>query len=132
MHHQVPTCLLQLPQCALKFSVAVALVLVPLVDFVRQTVPVMRTAIEGEIAVKIMGSMLIHNIYVHVHPGTAGTVIISLERTSYTVDEASGFVEVCVILEGLGVEEGDITVDLVTESSTATGKPNPTAIEIGE
>ena len=79
-----------------------------------------------------MGSMLIRNIYVHVHPGTAGTVIISLERTSYTVDEASGFVEVCVILEGLGVEEGDITVDLVTESSTATGKPNPTAIEIGE
>jgi len=53
MHHQVPTCPLQLPQCALKFSVAVALVLVPLVDFVRQTVPVMRTAIEGEIAVKI-------------------------------------------------------------------------------
>ena len=77
-----------------------------------------------------MGSMLIRNMYVH--PGTAGTVIISLERTSYTVDEASGFVEVCVILEGLGVEEGAITVDLVTESSTATGKPNPTAIEIGE
>ena len=77
-----------------------------------------------------MGSMLIRNIYVH--PGTAGTVIILLERTSYTVSEASGFVEVCVILEGLGVEEGAITVDLVTESSTATGKPNPTAIEIGE
>ena len=74
-----------------------------------------------------MGSMLIRNIYVH-----PGTVIISLERTSYTVSEASGFVEVCVILEGLGVEEGAITVDLVTESSTATGKPNPTAIEIGE
>ena len=45
--------LLQLPQCALKFSVAVALAFVPLVNFVRQTVPVMRTAIEGEIVVKI-------------------------------------------------------------------------------
>ena len=43
--------LLQLPQCAPKFSVAVALDLDPLVDFVKQTVRVMRTAIEGETAV---------------------------------------------------------------------------------
>ena len=43
--------ILQFPQVVLKLvSMAVAL---DFVDFVRQTVPVMRTAIEGEIAVKI-------------------------------------------------------------------------------
>ena len=50
------------------------------------------------------------------------SAIISLERRSYTVSEASGFVEVCVILEGLGVEEDDITVNIFTESISATGK----------
>ena len=42
-----------MPQCALKFSVAVALDLVPLVDFLKQTVRVMRTAIEEETVVMI-------------------------------------------------------------------------------
>ena len=51
------------------------------------------------------------------------SAIISLERRSYTVSEDSGFVEVCVILESLGVEEVDITVDIFTESISAIGKP---------
>ena len=51
------------------------------------------------------------------------SVIISLERSNYTVNEASGFVEVCSVLEGLGVAEGIITVDILTESISATGKP---------
>lgn len=54
-----------------------------------------------------------------------GTVIISLERTRYTVSEASSNVEVCVVLNGLGVE-GVITVGIFTESNTATGKPTLT------
>ena len=48
--------------------------------------------------------------------------MISLEQSSYNVSEASGFVEVCADLEGLGVEEGDITVNIFTESISATGK----------
>ena len=62
--------------------------------------------------------MLHNNVLI----STVATVFISLERTSYTVTENSGFIEVCVILEVLGVEENDITVDILTESSTATGK----------
>ena len=58
------------------------------------------------------------------------SAIISLERSSYTVSEASGFVEVCADLEGLGVEEGDITVDIFTESLSATGKPTISKIVI--
>jgi len=54
-----------------------------------------------------------------------GAVIISLERTRYTVNEASSYVEVCVVLNGLGVE-GVITVGIFTESNTATGKPTLT------
>ena len=50
------------------------------------------------------------------------SAIISLERRSYTVGEGSGFVEVCADLEGLGVEEDDITVNIFTESISATGK----------
>ena len=50
--------------------------------------------------------------------------MISLEQSSYNVSEASGFVEVCADLEGLGVEEGDITVNIFTESISATGKPS--------
>ena len=50
--------------------------------------------------------------------------MISLEQSSYNVSEASGFVEVCADLEGLGVEEGDITVNVFTESISATGKPS--------
>ena len=61
---------------------------------------------------------MLHNNYI----STAATVMISLERTSYTVTENSSFVEVCVILEGLGVEEDDITVNIFTESISATGK----------
>jgi len=48
---------------------------------------------------------------------------ISLERSSYTVSENSGFVEVCTILNGLGVVEDVIIVDFLTESISATGKP---------
>ena len=55
--------------------------------------------------------------------------MISLERTSYTVTENSSFVEVCVILEGLGVEGNDITVDILTESGTAIGKQTISIIE---
>ena len=40
--------------------------------------------------------------------------------------------EVCVILEGLGVEEDDITVDILTESGTATGKQTSFAKHIIE
>lgn len=58
----------------------------------------------------------------HLYITGVASAIISLERNSYTVSEASGFVEVCVILEGLGVEEDDITVDVFTESISATGK----------
>jgi len=43
-------------------------------------------------------------------------VIISIERSNYGVNEASGFVEVCAVLNGLGSEEGIITVDILTES----------------
>ena len=50
-------------------------------------------------------------------------VIISFERSNYTVNEVSGFVEVCTVLNGLGVEEGIVTVDIFTESVSATGKP---------
>ena len=46
-----------------------------------------------------------------------------MERSNYAVNEASGFVEVCAVLNGLGVEEGIITVDILTESISATGKP---------
>lgn len=49
-------------------------------------------------------------------------MIISLERSSYTVSEASGFVEVCAVLEGLGVEEGVVTVNIRTENISAIGK----------
>ena len=51
------------------------------------------------------------------------TIDISLERRDYFVNESSGFVEVCVVLGGLGVVEGIITVDILTESISATGKP---------
>ena len=51
------------------------------------------------------------------------SVIISLERSNYTVNEASGFVEVCAVLDGLGVVEGVVTVDVLTESISATGEP---------
>ena len=67
----------------------------------------------------ILFHSLLHN---DVFVSTAATVFISLERNSYTISESSGFVEVCVILEGLGVEEDKITVEIFTESSTATGK----------
>ena len=50
------------------------------------------------------------------------SAIISLERRSYNVSEGSGFVEVCADLEGLGVEEDAITVNIFTESISATGK----------
>ena len=53
----------------------------------------------------------------------AFTIDISLERRDYFVNESSGFVEVCVVLGGLGVVEGIITVDILTESISATGKP---------
>lgn len=46
-----------------------------------------------------------------------------MERSNYSVNEASGFVEVCAVLNGLGVEEGNITVDILSESISATGKP---------
>ena len=49
-------------------------------------------------------------------------VIISLERSNYTVNEASGFVEVCAVLEGLEETEGIVTMDILTESISATGK----------
>lgn len=49
-------------------------------------------------------------------------MIISIERSNYGVNEASGFVEVCAVLNGLGSEEGIITVDIITESTSATGK----------
>jgi len=49
-------------------------------------------------------------------------VIISLERSNYTVNEASGFVEVCAVLEGLEMAEGIVTMDILTESISATGK----------
>jgi len=51
------------------------------------------------------------------------TIYISLERSNYLVNESSGFVEVCAVLEGLGVAEGIITMDILTESISATGKP---------
>jgi len=53
-------------------------------------------------------------------PGTF-TIDISLERSFYFVNESSGFVEVCAVLRGLGVAEGIITVDILTESISATG-----------
>lgn len=53
-------------------------------------------------------------------------MIISLEQSSYTVNETSGSVEVCVVFEGLGVEEGAITVDVSTQMNTATGKATTT------
>jgi len=56
------------------------------------------------------------------------SVIISLERSNFTVNEASGFVEVCTVLEGLGVAEGIITVDILTESISATGKSMLTSL----
>ena len=49
-------------------------------------------------------------------------MIISLEQSSYSVSETSGFVEVCVVFEGLGVEDGVVTVDVSTRMITATGK----------
>ena len=49
------------------------------------------------------------------------TVILSLERNSYFVNEATGFVEVCVVLNGLG-EEGVITATILTKGNSATGK----------
>jgi len=49
-------------------------------------------------------------------------VVISLEQSSYSVSETSGFVEVCVVFEGLGVEDGVVTVDVSTQMITATGK----------
>jgi len=45
-----------------------------------------------------------------------------MERSNYAVNEGSGFVEVCAVLNGLRVEEGIITVDILTESISATGK----------
>ena len=51
------------------------------------------------------------------------TIQISLERSNYSVNESSGFVEVCAVLNALGSEEGIITVDVLTESISATGKP---------
>ena len=62
-------------------------------------------------------------MYIQIYLTGRNSAIISLERTNYTVSEASGFVEVCVNLEGLGVEEDAITVDIVTESISAIGKP---------
>lgn len=50
------------------------------------------------------------------------SVVISLEQSSYSVSETSGFVEVCVVFEGLGVEDGVVTVDVSTQMITATGK----------
>lgn len=69
--------------------------------------------------------MFDHNYLLRIYLNTTGrtTVIISLERSSYTVSEASGFVEVCAVLEGLGVEEGVVTVDIRTENISAIGKP---------
>ena len=51
-------------------------------------------------------------------------MIISLERSSYTVNETSDFVEVCAVLIGQGVVEGAIMVDIHTESISATGEPS--------
>lgn len=51
------------------------------------------------------------------------TVIISLEQSSYFVNESSGFAEVCVLFEGLGVVHGAVTVNVFTQMGTATGKP---------
>lgn len=48
-------------------------------------------------------------------------MILSLERNSYFVNEATGFVEVCAVLNGLG-EEGVITATILTEGNSATGK----------
>ena len=56
------------------------------------------------------------------------SVIISLERSNFTVNEASRFAEVCTVLEGLGVAEGIITVDILTESISATGKSMLTSL----
>lgn len=56
-------------------------------------------------------------------------MIISLEQSSYTVNETSGSVEVCVVFEGLGVEEGVITVDVSTQMNTATGKATTTTTD---
>ena len=56
-------------------------------------------------------------------------MIISLEQSSYTVSETSGSVEVCVVFEGLGVEEGVITVDVSTQMNTATGKATRTTTD---
>jgi len=53
----------------------------------------------------------------------AFTIDISLERSFYPVNESSGFVEVCAVLRGLRVAEGIITLHILTESISATGKP---------
>ena len=50
-------------------------------------------------------------------------MILSLERNSYFVNEATGFVEVCAVLNGLG-EESVITATILTEGNSATGKLN--------
>jgi len=62
--------------------------------------------------------MFDHNYLLRIYLNTTGrtTVIISMERSNYGVNEASGFVEVCAVLNGLGFEEGIITVDILTES----------------
>ena len=67
--------------------------------------------------------LLLQYIRVFLSISTGATVAISLERSSYTVSENSGFVEVCTILNGLGVVEDAIIVDILTESISATGKP---------
>jgi len=65
-----------------------------------------------------------HILNVYITSTSLGvTIDISLERRDYFVNESSGFVEVCAILNGLGVAEGIITVDILTESISATGKP---------
>ena len=67
--------------------------------------------------------LLLQYIFVCLSISTGATVAISLERSSYTVSENSGFVEVCIVLSGLGVVEDAIIVDILTESISATGKP---------
>ena len=65
---------------------------------------------------------LVACMYTQISLTGTSSAIISLERRNYNVSEDSGFVEVCIILEGLGVEEDDITVNIFTESISATGK----------
>ena len=71
----------------------------------------------------MMNKIHILNVYNTSPSLGAFTIDISLERSNYFVNESSGFVEVCAVLNGLGVAGGIITVDILTESISATGKP---------